>query len=119
MPAGVSRVCRGKSRSFQIAHHGDIIETTLRATEALSLEGKEEKIEDDRVSFRSAKNFRTWARRSVIGYSDDQWPDPWSRHQRECSFFNLLFPILDIPVTNRNVGIECRILDGFVIPDLQ
>lgn len=51
MPVGVSHVGRDTFRNFQIARHGDIIETTLCATEALSLDGKEEKIEDDRASF--------------------------------------------------------------------
>ncbi len=52
LPADVSYVGRGKFESFQIARYGDIIEATLRAAEALSLDAKEEKIEDNRASYR-------------------------------------------------------------------
>ena len=49
--AGVTRFEMGRVTRFEIAQYEDVIEASRRATENLSLDLKEEKIEENRASF--------------------------------------------------------------------
>lgn len=50
--AAFSNSGRGKAESFLIVKYDDVIAATLRAVEALSLELKEKKIENDKIFYR-------------------------------------------------------------------
>ena len=51
-PVASNNLGGGKGESFWIAQYDDVIEAVLQAGEALSLELKEKKIEQDQASFR-------------------------------------------------------------------
>jgi hypothetical protein len=52
LPSGATYMGRGKFESFQIARYEDVAEATSRAAEALSLDGRDKSLGDDRASFR-------------------------------------------------------------------